>query len=254
MNGHLENLRYAELEPIKSWFEPNKRVLEIGGGSGYQANVITSWGCDVVSIDLPNRPTPPTQYYPVQQYDGINIPFEDESFDIIFSSNVLEHIQNLPPIFTEIHRVLKSDGITIHVLPNPAWRFWTSLSHYGYLLKYLLGKLNIISGVKDTPVVTKALNKYGAVQTISRILFAGSHGEYPNALSELYFFSRKRWLNLFKTNGFNIHQAMDNGIFYTGYALFPSMSFKTRRLMARFLGSACSIYIMHSKRNKSDYN
>jgi ubiquinone/menaquinone biosynthesis C-methylase UbiE len=248
MEEHLENLRRAELQTVKSWFKPNIQVLELGGGSGYQASLIASWGCEVVSIDLPNRSTPSTQYYSVQDYDGANIPFNNESFDIIFSSNVLEHIQNLPPIFTEMHRVLKPDGIAIHVLPNPAWRFWTSLSHYGYLLKYLLGKQNSISGAKDTPILAKTLHKYGAVQTINRVLFAGPHGEYPNAFSEMYFFSRRRWLNLFKINGFDIDQVMDNRIFYTGYGLFPSTPLKIRCFMAPFLGSACSIYIMHSNK------
>jgi SAM-dependent methyltransferase len=254
MKGHLENLRHAELDTIKSWFKPNMRVLEIGAGSGYQASVIASWGCDVVSIDLPNRPTPPTQYYPVQDYDGTNLPFENESFNIILSSNVLEHIQNLPPTFREMHRVLKPNGLAIHILPNPAWRFWTSLSHYGYLLKVLLKKQNSISGEKDISSLTQSINKNGLAQTISRVLFAGPHGEYPNALLELYFFSRYRWLNVFKENEFNIKKVINNGVFYTGYGLFPNMPLKRRKTIAFILGSACSTYIMHSHTSQKSYN
>ena len=58
MNSLLEKLRGAELEVIKRWFRPGMKVLEIGGGSGFQASVVASWGYQLMSIDLPSRPFP----------------------------------------------------------------------------------------------------------------------------------------------------------------------------------------------------
>lgn len=43
-------------------------------------------------------------------YDGKTIPFPDESFDAIFSSEVMEHIFNTAEILPEINRVLKKGG------------------------------------------------------------------------------------------------------------------------------------------------
>src|SRR6187399_2237511 len=37
-------------------------------------------------------------------YDGITIPFPDEYFDTVFSSEVFEHVFNLEGILPEIHR------------------------------------------------------------------------------------------------------------------------------------------------------
>lgn len=50
-------------------------------------------------------------------YDGKSLPFEDESFDSIFSSEVFEHIFNLSEIITELHRVLKPGGKMLVTVP-----------------------------------------------------------------------------------------------------------------------------------------
>ena len=43
-------------------------------------------------------------------YDGQTIPFDDETFDSMFSSEVYEHVPNLDRILTEMNRVLKTCG------------------------------------------------------------------------------------------------------------------------------------------------
>jgi SAM-dependent methyltransferase len=50
-------------------------------------------------------------------YDGVRIPFPDSHFDSIFSSEVFEHIFNLPDILKELHRVLKPGGKILVTCP-----------------------------------------------------------------------------------------------------------------------------------------
>lgn len=50
-------------------------------------------------------------------YDGKTIPFEAERFDSLFSSEVFEHVFNLPEILKEIHRVIKPDGTLLVTVP-----------------------------------------------------------------------------------------------------------------------------------------
>lgn len=51
-------------------------------------------------------------------YDGNIIPFEDEYFDFIFSSSVLEHVEHVDNTINEINRVLKKrGGVTVHSIP-----------------------------------------------------------------------------------------------------------------------------------------
>lgn len=50
-------------------------------------------------------------------YDGKTLPFKDESFDSIFSSEVFEHVFNLPQILEELYRVLKPGGHMLVTVP-----------------------------------------------------------------------------------------------------------------------------------------
>ncbi len=50
-------------------------------------------------------------------YDGKHLPFADASFDSIFSSEVFEHIFNLPQILDELYRVLKPGGHLLVTVP-----------------------------------------------------------------------------------------------------------------------------------------
>jgi SAM-dependent methyltransferase len=247
-------LRGAEIETVRSLFGPDLRVLEIGGGSGYQASILASWGCDVVSLDIPERENPPKEYYTVQDYDGVNIPFPDESYDRVLSSNVLEHVRSLSPLLEEMHRVLKPEGLAVHILPSSTWRLWTSVSHYGYVVKYLLRYLSKsplpMPGLSTrVPTVTRIVTTHGPSRAVRRALYSPPHGEYPNALSELYYYSKRRWVRVFSNNGFEVKRIANTGLFYTGYLLFPESSLNARRRMSLILGSACNIFVMRKCEN-----
>ena len=50
-------------------------------------------------------------------YDGSIIPFDDNYFDHVFSSEVFEHVFNLDKLLLEINRVTKSGGSLLITLP-----------------------------------------------------------------------------------------------------------------------------------------
>ncbi len=50
--------------------------------------------------------------------DITNLPFEDNSFDIVFCNHVLEHIPDDTKAMQELHRVLKSGGMGIFQIPQ----------------------------------------------------------------------------------------------------------------------------------------
>lgn len=50
-------------------------------------------------------------------YDGKRIPFSDNYFDNIFSSEVFEHVDNLDEIIKELNRVLKNEGKILITVP-----------------------------------------------------------------------------------------------------------------------------------------
>lgn len=68
-------------------------------------------------------------------YDGKRLPYEDDSFDSIFSTEVFEHVFNLPQMLKEISRVHKRGGRLLltmpfvwheHEMPNDFGRYTSS--------------------------------------------------------------------------------------------------------------------------------
>ena len=50
-------------------------------------------------------------------YDGKKIPFSDKKFDVVFASEVFEHVFNLDIIIKEINRVLKHNSTLVASIP-----------------------------------------------------------------------------------------------------------------------------------------
>ena len=69
--------------------EKNLEVLEIGGRDGFQAELISKKGYKVTSIDI--NPLSP-QFHLVQKGDVTKLNFNEGSFDIIFSSNMIQEL------------------------------------------------------------------------------------------------------------------------------------------------------------------
>lgn len=50
-------------------------------------------------------------------YDGVNVPFENSYFDSVLSTEVFEHVFNLPHVLKELNRVLKPGGHLLITCP-----------------------------------------------------------------------------------------------------------------------------------------
>lgn len=240
--AHLQRLRWAEAVSVRWWLPAGARVLELGGADGFQARLLAGWGCQVVSVDLPNRPQRGSARYPVLDYDGWRLPCASGRFDRVYSSNVLEHVAALPALLAETRRVLRPGGLAVHLVPSATWRLWTSLAHYVYLGRYATGARGIPGAA--APDAGALARRRGMSYLLRRALLAGPHGAYPSALAELHYFSAQRWRRLFERQGFAVEVAGTNGLFYTGYGLAPGLALAARRRLARWLGAACHVFVL----------
>jgi len=108
----------------------NKIVLEIGCAGGYGTNHLADIAAKVVGLDISRhaitfaRSNCKKDNVYFVQTDGTKLPFESESFDVVVSFQVIEHIEPkfVLTYLTEIKRVLKADGIFICSTPNKKLR------------------------------------------------------------------------------------------------------------------------------------
>lgn len=113
------------------------RMLEIGTGSGGIARYFGTHpgpDCAVTAVDIhDNRLV--HDGYTYRQVQGVELPFEKASFDIVLSNHVIEHVGNAGAQhrhLAEIRRVMKPTGIGYLAVPN---RWMLTEPHYR--LKFL---------------------------------------------------------------------------------------------------------------------
>ncbi|MEJ2061216.1 MAG: class I SAM-dependent methyltransferase [Gammaproteobacteria bacterium] len=244
--GYLEDIRKYELREVMSQFPPEGRLLEIGAGSGWQARLLSEAGYDVEAIDVKESRYAAERFWPVRDYDGAHIPFPDGSFDVIFSSNVLEHIKDLDEFLIETKRVLKTDGLALHIMPSSSWRFWTNLSHYLLPLKFMLKLAGRRDQGEHAHSVRDAINNgETAFGLAGKVLMPIRHGERGNALSEILLYRRAWWIGRFERAGLEVVCTFSPKIFYTGNRIFENrLSIRVRMLLGRMLGYSTVAYVV----------
>lgn len=245
-HDHLHVVREHELLEAVRWFPavgagaPVPRVLEIGAGTGYQAARLQQLGYQVTAVELPSSAYAGSRLFGVIDYDGQRLPFADGSFDVVFSSNVLEHVPDIDAMLGEVSRVLAPGGIALHVLPTPAWRAWTTVMHLPWLVSRAARRLRPRADVVASPTA----NATGR-RRAWRDLLPSRHGERGNAITELLYFSRHWWLRRFAAAGFTLVAERPAGVFYTGcMVLGGAWGVEGRVRWSRWLGSSCRIYRM----------
>lgn len=118
-----DDFRYTKekhiLECLDAIDFKDKRVLEIGLGQGADAEQIIRRGAHWSGLDLTQEAVDRTEmrlkirnlpFEEIKQGSALGIPFEDNSFDMVFSHGVLHHIPEIKIAQKEIARILKPDG------------------------------------------------------------------------------------------------------------------------------------------------
>jgi SAM-dependent methyltransferase len=243
---HLDALRVAEIDKIVPLLSAGARILDFGAGTGAQALELQRRGFEVTAIEIADSDYAAHRVFPIIDYDGVTFPLPDASVDVVFSSNVLEHVPDLARMHAEIRRVLKPGGTCIHVLPTHGWRFWTTLAGYPDAVVCLVAGVPqlVPRGLPQTPELRRLGEAwYRTARAIAGCCLPRRHGERGNAISELWLFHPRWWRRNFQDNGFAVVHDEPMGLFYTGNMLLGArLGFPERERLAGILGSACHLF------------
>ncbi len=115
--GRIATMQLADLVDLT----PASSVLDAGTGIGGTARYLADrFGCAVAAVDLSdeycetarwlNRLVGLDDRITVRQGDVTALPFDDASFDVVFSQHVQMNVANKDELYQEARRVLKPEG------------------------------------------------------------------------------------------------------------------------------------------------
>lgn len=109
-------------------------LLDVGCGKmPYKEYILkNSTVNEYVGLDIENALLYDSNMKPDYTWDGLNMPFQNDSFETCIATEVLEHCPKPDLFLKECYRVLKSDGIffftvpflwNLHEVPNDEYRY-----------------------------------------------------------------------------------------------------------------------------------
>ncbi len=127
---------YARIEEHRYSLEPfihslaqfprhhGKRLLEVGVGAGTDHLQWARAGAECHGVDLTDAAIQTTREHlglygfrsDLQRIDAELLPFQDQTFDVVYSWGVIHHTENPERIVREIHRVLRPEGLFIGMM------------------------------------------------------------------------------------------------------------------------------------------
>jgi len=260
-------MRQQELDAVGRWLLPrakkHQKLLEVGGGNGLLAKKLTDMGFDVTSIDpVPQMPS----HFSVNKGDCTSLLFENSSFDVIFSSCVLEHIGKLDTAFSEMSRVLRKDGIMVHTVPTHYSMIYTMFTQpIGYLIKIgLMFKYGFkflaraIAKPAEATCSEKRITDATIFSAFSkadfklamtcanpiRFFVPRPHGVAESCFAEIRNWKPRVWSSKFQQAGLKVIEEISLPAAYSMHGVFPFRFMKLRYWLARKGAGVVQAYLL----------
>jgi SAM-dependent methyltransferase len=108
---------------VRAAISPDAIVLDLGAGAGIVDEMsVRGLAARVCGVDLDPRVVENPWLDEGRVADAAALPYSDATFDVVFSDNVLEHLEDPETVFREIARVLRPGGVFLFKTPN-RWHY-----------------------------------------------------------------------------------------------------------------------------------
>ncbi len=114
-------------------FTRDKKVLDLGCNTGYGSHLIKNSCREIVGVDVSEKAIKiakelyGNESIEFRVIDGKRLPFAENSFDVVVSFQVIEHIVEHESYLMEIKRVLAPEGKVIFTTPNRLIRLYPGM-------------------------------------------------------------------------------------------------------------------------------
>ena len=142
-----DQFRYKNYKFLEGFCEYDKyngkKILDIGPGRGQETHNFIRKGNNLTVLEfarqgcelLAERRDAFNLSFDLFQGDAISMPFEDETFDLVFSYGVLHHIPEIEKSISEVSRVTKKGGEVKLMLYHKGYFYYKTMLIKWYLLK-----------------------------------------------------------------------------------------------------------------------
>ena len=123
LDAHDEDYLRHYIDLVIRYSPPESKILELGCGNGISSRLLNQANFDVVGTDISplfleearNWENSKLRY---QVCDVLELPFDDNSFDVICSNELIEHLPDAETALKEMERVVRKDGVVVLSGPN----------------------------------------------------------------------------------------------------------------------------------------
>lgn len=121
----LSVLRAKEASLYQQFLPFRRPVLDVGCGDGFFAH--TAFGKRKIDVGLDTKDSrigeteKNAAYKKTEMYDGYTFPFRNRMFATVVVNSVLEHVEDLPKMLSEIRRVLVPGGTCFATVMAQPW-------------------------------------------------------------------------------------------------------------------------------------
>ncbi len=155
-----------------------KTLLDAGCGTGLFSHEAVKRGADVTSLDIGQHLLDQvSKKCQTKRVIGsvTELPFKDNSFDIVISTEVIEHTTSAKKAIAELCRVTKPGGTLIITTPNKVWKFAVWVANIFHLRPYhsyenWSGWSELSAEVKKNKMTIKKLTGFNILPLFNPIL------------------------------------------------------------------------------------